>query len=131
MRFFSRLAATGILLAVSLFAIAAGEPAVEKPGALEVCRDLSHIAREVMQYRQKDRPMSEALSKVIGRIENWAKRIGVEMTTQEAEEMAAPMVMQAYMVSISTPPFQPEAITEFENEVFRGCYEEWTSDSEE
>ena len=131
MRFFSRLAATGILLAVPLFAIAAADPPIEEPGALEVCRDLSYIAREVMQYRQKDRPMSEALSKVIGRIKNWAERLGLGMTTQEAEEMAAPMVMEAYAVPISTLPFQPEAITEFENEIFRGCYEEWTSDSDE
>jgi hypothetical protein len=45
--------------------------------------------------------------------------------------MAAPLVMGAYEIMISTEPFQPEAITAFENEVFEECYVQWTSDSEE
>ena len=131
MRVFSRLAATGILLAAPMLAIADDEPAIKEPSALDICRDLSHIAREVMQYRQKDRPMSEALVRATGRLKEWGKSFGKEMTTQEAEEMAAPFVMAAYEVRISTPPFQPEAITAFENEVFQECYVEWTSDSED
>lgn len=63
------------------------------------------------------------------------EQVGVDPTTQDAdtmsEKMAAMMVMEAYNTSIRTPPFQSEAITEFENEVFRGCYEEWTSGLEE
>lgn len=65
MRLFSHHAVTGALLAFPLLAVAADQPETKEPGAIEVCRDLSFIGREIMQYRQRDKPMSEALTKAI------------------------------------------------------------------
>ena len=49
MRLFSHHAVTGALLAFPLLAVAADQPETKEPGAIEVCRDLSFIGREIMQ----------------------------------------------------------------------------------
>ena len=54
------------------------------------------------------------------------------MDMDEAEKAAADMVMAAYEETISPGErYKRIEITEFENGVFKECYEAWTSDSEE
>ena len=84
------------------------------------------------EARQQNRPMSEALPEATVRIKNWGDRYGFEMDMDEAEEAAADMVMAAYYETISpVDRYKQIATTEFENAVFKECYEESTSDSEE
>ena len=76
--------------------------------------------------------MSEMLPKATKRIKDWSDRSGFEMDMDEAEKAAADMVMAAYEETISpVERYKRIEITEFENGVFKECYEAWTSDSEE
>ena len=85
-----------------------------------------------MTARQQDRPMSETLPLATNEIKSWGDKIGIEMDMDVAEEMAAEMVMAAYKEMISpTDEYKRLMTTEFENTIFKGCYEEMTSDSEE
>ncbi len=96
---------------------------------VDFCTDLSLVANQVMKARQRDRPMSETLPMAKNRIKSWGDKYGLEMDMDEAEEMAAEMVMAAYEEMISTDPFKRQRTTEFENAFFKQCYEEATSDS--
>ena len=99
---------------------------------VEFCTDLSLIANLIMTARQQDRPMSETLPLATNEIKSWGDKIGIEMDMDVAEEMAAEMVMAAYKEMISpTDEYKRLMTTEFENTIFKGCYEEMTSDSEE
>ena len=85
-----------------------------------------------MTSRQQNRPMSEMLPKATNRIKDWSDRYGFEMDMDEAEEKAADMVMAAYEEIISPVEKNKRiVITEFENGVFKECYEAATSDTEE
>lgn len=85
-----------------------------------------------MIARQQDRPMSSTLPETTNQIKKWGDKYGLEMDLGEAEEMAADMVMVAYEETISFgDEFKRQMTTEFENSIFKGCYEETTSDSEE
>lgn len=96
---------------------------------VDFCTDLSLVANQVMKARQKDRPMSETLPMAKNRIKSWGDKYGLEMDIDEAEAIAAEMVMAAYEEMISTDPFKKQTTTEFENAFFKQCYEEATSDS--
>ncbi len=72
--------------------------------------------------------MSETLPLAQNEIKSWSDKYGLEIGMDKAEEMAAEMVMVAYKVMISTDSYKKQTTTEFENNVFEGCYEEWTSD---
>ena len=99
---------------------------------IEICTDMSLIARQVMIARQQDRPMSSTLPEATNQIKKWGDKYGLEMDLDEAEEMAADMVMAAYEEMISSgDKFKRQRTTEFENAFFKECYEELTSDSEE
>jgi ABC-type protease/lipase transport system fused ATPase/permease subunit len=62
---------------------------------VDFCTDLSLVANQVMKARQQDRPMSETLPMAKNRIKSWGDKYGLEMDMDEAEEMAAEMVMIA------------------------------------
>ena len=97
---------------------------------VDFCTDLSLVANQVMKARQQDRPMSETLPMAKNRIKSWGDKYGLEMDMDEAEEMAAEMVMAAYEEMISSgDEFKQQRTTEFENTIFKECYEEATSDS--
>ena len=96
---------------------------------VDFCTDLSLVANQVMKARQQDRPMSETLPMAKNRIKSWGDKYGLEMDMDQAEEMAAEMVMAAYEEMISTDAFKKQTTTEFENASFKQCYEEVTSDS--
>ncbi len=100
--------------------------------SVEFCTDLSLIANLIMTARQQDRPMSETLPLATNEIKSWSDKYGIEMDMDVAEEVAAEMVMTAYEETISFgDEFKRQMTTEFENSIFKGCYEETTSDSEE
>ena len=119
--------------------------------SIEFCKDLSILAREVMVARQNDRPMSEVLPTAIKRMQKvyedaLSRELGVdlddalsalealgtdEMEIKEkkeeledaAREAAKLLLVAAYDVpSYSTPGNQKDAINDFENEFFEGCY---------
>ena len=96
---------------------------------VDFCTDLSLVANQVMKARQQDRPMSETLPMAKNRIKSWGDKYGLEMDMDEAEQIAAEMVMTAYEKMISTDAFKKQTTTEFENAFFKQCYEEATSDS--
>lgn len=115
---------------LSLF-LAATAHADDEVSPISVCTDFSIMAREVMTARQKDKPMSESLPMAKNLVKRWGEKYGLEIPMDEAEKIAAEVVMAAYTAIISTDPFKKETITEFENGVFAECYKEMTSDSEE
>ena len=122
-------ATAAVLLSLLLATTAHADDEVQP---IDFCRDLSLIANQIMTARQQDRPMSEALPEATDRIKNWGDRYGFEMDMNEAEKAAADMVMAAYEETISpVERYKRIEITEFENAVFKECYEAWTSDSEE
>jgi len=98
---------------------------------LEFCRDLSLIANQVMIARQRDKPMSETIPIATDRLIQLTKKYGREIELDEAEELAAGMVMDAYRESIEIFDDDKKLeVTEFENDVFKECYEQATSDEE-
>jgi len=107
--------------------------AVDEVSEIDVCRDFSLIAKDVMTARQKKRPMSETLPNAIKRIEDWAEKYGFEIESEEVEEMAGTLVIPAYdsRVYPSSSTFdesRQEDISEFENFHFEECYTGLTSD---
>ncbi len=98
----------------------------------DFCRDISLIAKEVMKARQQDRPMSETLLIAINRFKNLAEENGREMDEEVAEKFGSELVMLAYKENISaTDTYKQQKTTEFENAIFKDCYKETTSNSEE
>lgn len=103
----------------------------EDIGPVDLCRDVSQIANQIMTARQKNRPMSETIPVAADGIMGWSDKYELEMTAGKAEEAAADMVMAAYEQSIQpVERHQRLEITEFENAVFKECYESATSDSD-
>ena len=118
-----------VLLSIMLATTAYADDEV---GPIDFCRDVSLIAKEVMTARQQDRSMSETLLIAIDRVKDWADENGLEMDEEEAEEFGSGMVMAAYEESISpVDEYKRQKTTEFENSIFKECYEGVTSDSEE
>ena len=108
------------------------EAAVDEVSEIDFCKDFSVIAKEIMTARQKGKPMSETLPIAIARFIDWADKYGIEMDREEAEEASAGLVMAAYeRPSWESEVLQREEISEFENAVFKECYEGLTSASEE
>jgi len=101
--------------------------AADEVSEIDFCRDLSLIARDVMTARQKKMPMSETLPNAIKLIEDWAEKYGIEMNSEEIEETAAMLVVPAYdgtawpRGSLYNEERQ-DAISDFENQAFEGCY---------
>ena len=119
------------LLPALMIAAQADEP--EEVSAIDLCRDLSLVAKYVMTARQDKEPMSEVLPAASKQIQNWAATYGLEMDSQKAEEMSAPLVITAYDVRAYPDgsqwnPERRDVIRDFENEIFEQCYEEFTSE---
>lgn len=113
-----------VLLSLFLATTAYADDEVSK---IDVCRDFSIIAKEIMTARQKKRPMSESLPIAIDRIEDWAEEY--EFDAEKAEEMAAALVMAAYKsTSYDVEELRRDEIGEFENLHFEECYKGLTSD---
>jgi hypothetical protein len=127
---------TRLSVALSLFAVLVLSAQADGPdevSGIDVCRDLSLVAKNVMTARQEKRPMSEVLPDAIKQMEDWAKKYGIEMDSINLEEAAAALVipaydMGAYPSSSSWNPERKDAIRDFENEIFEDCYEEWMSE---
>ena len=99
---------------------------------IEICRDFSFIAKEIMTARQMDKPMSENLPNARDLVKGWADKYGLAVDMEEAEKTAADMVMDAYVkASYDIEGLQQDQIGDFENSYFRACYTELTSESEE
>jgi hypothetical protein len=111
--------ATGVLLLLSTTAHADGE--VSK---IDVCKDLSQVAKQVMSARQQDVPMSEVLPETIIGLMNWADKYGAALDAVAAEEIASETVMLAYeQPIISVDSYKDQEVTKFENSAFKDCYE--------
>ena len=113
--------------------LAAPADAADEVSAIDICRDFSLIAKNVMTARQKKQPMSETLPNTIKQIEDWAKKYGTEMDSKDVEEGAVLMVMpaydrRAYRSDSNWNPERQDAIRDFENEHFEECYKGLTSD---
>ena len=113
------------LLLIPLLALVAS--ADDEISVIDFCRDYSLVAKKVMYERQQKKPMSDTLLQTIRLIEDWAKKYGVEMDSEKAEEGAATMVLEAY----KAPTFpldsvwrekRQDEIDSFENGVFEECY---------
>ena len=107
--------------------IVAPAHAVDGVSKIDICRDYSLIAQEVMSARQRNVLMSETLPDVIGRVRDWAEQHGYELGSEGAEEAAAMLVIAAYDTAVypSDADFDGErqiAISEFENHHFAECY---------
>ena len=121
-----------IFFLASLWPAAPADAADEISG-IDICRDFSLIAKNVMTARQKKQPMSETLPDTIKQIEDWAKKYGIEMDAKDVEEGAALMVMPAYDMAAypsdsNWNPERQDAIRDFENASFEGCYTGLQSD---
>ena len=121
-----------LLLAASQW-LAALADAADEVSEIDVCRDFSLIANKVMTARQKKKPMSETLPNAIKQVEEWAKKYGIEMDSDDVEEGAALLVIPAY--DKRTYPRdsawnqeRQDAIRDFENEHFEECYRALKSD---
>ncbi len=100
---------------------------------IDLCRDMSLIAKDIMTARQNREPISEVLPATSKQMQKWAAKHLRKMDLQTAEELSAPMVMAAYDVNAypdgsTWREKRRDAIRDFENEAFEQCYEEWTSE---
>ena len=120
------------LLGVFTLLLATAAQADDEIPPIDVCRDFSFVARDVMTARQKDRPMSETIPNATNLIKRWADKYRLAVDMEEAEEQAADLVMDAYLkASYDVEELQRDQISEFEDSYFKACYRELTSDSEE
>jgi hypothetical protein len=123
-----------IRLVVVLFFLAslwlvAPADAADEISEIDVCRDFSLIAKDIMTARQKDRPMSETLPTARDRIKDWADNVGFDMDTKKAEGIAADLVMAAYDIPVyPIDRLAQVEISQFENQHFEECYTGLTSD---
>jgi len=107
--------------------------AVDEVWEIDVCRDFSLIAIDVMTARQKKKPMSETLPNAIRQITAWAEKYRLELNSEKVEEVAAMLVMPAYDRAAypsgsAWNPERKDAIRDFENLHFEECYKGLTSD---
>jgi hypothetical protein len=113
--------------------LASPADAADDVSDIDICRDFSLIAKNVMTARQKKQPMSETLPNTIKQMKDWVKKYGLEMDSKDVEEGAALMVMPAYDIAAypsdsNWNPERQDAIRDFENMFFEGCYEGLQSD---
>lgn len=102
------------------------------------CRDLSLIGRQVMEARQENRPISEVLPETIARMSDFLNKYERYFDDQTAnefeaklEESAPSFVMGAYETSLAHGDYHRKiAVVDFENLIFKTCYEEAMSDQE-
>ena len=124
---------TRVTVTLILFAALMINAQAEEPSVIDLCRDLSLVAKEVMTAKQEMEPMSEVLPATMKQLQKWAAKYGLEMNSQDAEELSAPLVMAAYDVrdypdGSAWNEERQDAIRNFENESFEECYEKWTSE---
>ncbi len=118
-----------VLFFLACLWLAAPADAADEVSGIDLCRDFSLIAKDVMTARQKKRPMSETLPNAIKLIEDWAKKYGVEMSWKDAEEGAALLVIPADgRAAYPIDSARQDAIRDFENDHFEECYKGLTSD---
>ncbi len=122
-----------VLSLLASLLLAAPADAVDGVSEIDVCRDFSLIAKEVMTARQKKRPMSETLPKTVKQIESWAEKYGLTMDSEKVEEAAAMLVIPAYdrfawPSGSGYNENRQNAISDFENHHFEECYTALTSD---
>ncbi len=111
--------ATGVLLLVSTTAHADGEAT-----RIEICKDYSHVAKQVMAERQQDIPMSEVLPETVDGLMNWANKYGFDNDVLKVEAAASGLVMAAFEESIlPVDSYKAQMVTDFENTAFKECYE--------
>ena len=113
--------------------LAAPAGADDEVSAVEVCREYSFIARDVMTKRQNKAPMSATLPFAIAQIEKWVEKYGFEMNSEKVEEGAAILVLPAYEFREYPndriyDEDRQRVISDFENRHFGTCYESMTSD---
>ena len=123
-----------VVLLYLLLLLAVPANAVDEVSDIDLCRDISIIANEIMTARQMDKPMSETLPAAVDRFRDMVVGYKGEVDLEDTEEMTkaiAPLVMAAYDIPLwPIESMQRNAISTFENTVFGGCYKE-SLDSEE
>ena len=103
--------------------------AAEQTAEIDICREFSLIANEVMTARQMDRPMSETLPAAQKRYRDLLEDHEVEVD-EEADERISELVIGAYeMTSFDMVELQNSMISEFENDAFAECNRLAISDS--
>ena len=100
---------------------------------VDLCRDLSLIARDVMSERQDRQVMSDVLPDTADRVEEWVRKYKLPFDTDEIKELAAIITMEAFESSLFPPGSnwnidRADAISSFENGYFEACFEEWSED---
>ena len=119
-----------VSLSLSLF-LAVQTFADDDFSEIDVCKDFSEIARDIMIARQKDKPMSETLPIARDRIKKWADKWGFPLDIEGAEDRAAQLVMEAYdQPSWGTGGNAQREISNYENRYFSECYKGLTSESD-
>ena len=99
---------------------------------VEYCREYSLIAKKVMELRQDNISMSGALLLARDYLKDWVDLHELDVSVDEAEEIAAGIVMDAYDKRIKTAErHQQLEVTEFENSYFEECYELRTAKRDE
>jgi len=89
--------------------LAASATQAQTPETLKVCKDVSHMARDIMEVRQKGAPMSEMMElTAAGDLLDGINKI---------------LVVRAYDVpQFQTEPSRLRAVQEFENDSYLRCY---------
>ncbi|QEI04672.1 hypothetical protein FXN63_01565 [Pigmentiphaga aceris] len=99
-----------ILLTLLFTGLAASPVLAQTNSAHQACKDISHLAKELMKLRQVGAPMSQVM----------------ELTSSGSsiDEMSKLFVQRAYRLpQYSTEQSRERAVREFENEAYRECYE--------
>ncbi len=118
-----------ILSLLALLMLVAPADAADQMSEIDVCREFSLIAKDVMIARQKGKPMSQTLPSARDQIKKWADKIGFDVDIKEAEEQAAQLVMAAYdRPSYGSGGNAEDEISTFENDYFEECYKGLMSD---
>ena len=125
-----RITASSLLLSLL---VATPAYADDEPSAMDWCRDISLIARDVMYARQSNVPMSSTLPNTLDELRNMFTELGVDINDmdeeqQEAfgqiEELITRLVMDAYEVPAwDLESLQNDAVNSFENSAFSYCYQ--------
>ena len=120
-----------IFLLLALPMLVTPTDAADQISEIDVCREFSLIAKNVMEERQKDKPMSQTLPSARDQIKKWADKLGLDVDVKEAEEQAAQLVMAAYdRPSFGSGGNAEREISTFENDYFEECYKGLTSDED-
>jgi hypothetical protein len=116
-----------VLAFLAALILAAPAEADDKFPKIDVCRQFSLIAKDVMIARQGKKPMSETLPRARSRIEVWVKKYGLELGSDWVKEAADVVVLPAYDEFVWPngslyDEKRQDAIDEYENLHFRECY---------